>query len=150
MSHIPNNPSASFRRRNPHLYPPEMFHPVDGSLVHGVATGKQPGAIIVRQSAKPTLNKTETAFRDCLKLMNPDGFITEQAITFRLANGVRYTPDFVVFNPLAGTVDAFEVKAFMRDDAAVKIKVAASVYPFIKWTLAWRQKGDWKIQHVKA
>lgn len=148
MSFIPNNPSESFRRRNPHLYPGQ------GTQVP-VARQSEIGKAL-KQSSKPLLNKTETEFRGVIKTFNPDGFITEQAITFRLANGVRYSPDFVVFNPMAGTVDAYEVKGERRkdsqwatDDARVKLKVAAAKYPFIRWTIAWKECGKWKVQHVK-
>ena len=41
-----------------------------------------------------------------------------------------------------------EVKGFLRDDAAVKIKVAAKLYPF-RFTMYQRQKakagGGWKV-----
>jgi len=43
---------------------------------------------------------------------------------------------------------AYEVKGFMRDDAAVKLKVAASLYPWIKFHLVTRKKGEWIIQEV--
>ena len=52
-----------------------------------------------------------------------------EAIKLRLADNTFYTCDFAVM--LAdGTLEMHEVKGFWQDDARVKIKVAASLYPF--------------------
>jgi len=52
-----------------------------------------------------------------------------EAITFKLAHDTRYTPDFIV-QRTSGIIECHEVKGFWRDDARVKIKVAASLFPF--------------------
>jgi|ERR1041384_4049024 hypothetical protein len=106
----------------------------------------------IRQSAKP-LNKLEREFEQRLRDRH-SGVVMTQAITFRLANGVRYTPDFIVFDQwnlggeLAYELTAYEVKGFMRDDANVKLKVAASAFPQICWNLAWKENREWKEQAV--
>lgn len=102
----------------------------------------------VRQNAQG-LNKTEQAFKDylCAARLNP----LTQAITLKLGNGVRYTPDFVTVEEMSfPPICAYEVKGFMRDDAAVKLKVAASAYPWIKFFLACRNKqsGGWNITPI--
>lgn len=91
------------------------------------------------------LNKTEQAFK---KYMQPsvEGVLLDQAITLKIANGCRYTPDFVLIE--MPNVAAYEVKGFMRDDAAVKLKVAASLYPWIRFHLVTRKKGEWLIQEI--
>lgn len=104
----------------------------------------------LRQSSKPLLNKLETAFRDKLKRDNPDHWLAEQAITFRLANGVRYTPDFITFSGLRGYINAYEVKGYMRDDAGVKLKLAAKLFPWVKWVLVWKEKSEWRHQVIMA
>ena len=74
----------------------------------------------------------------------------EQSITFRLANGVRYTPDFVAWNIDGGLV-CYEVKGPHAFDGALeKLKVAASVYPKIQWWLYWIFDGEWQHQLVLA
>lgn len=109
----------------------------------------------LRQKSGPKLNKTETAWRDYLRTQHPTDTIHEQGITLQLGNGVRYTPDFIVICP-AGLategvcVAAYEVKGFMRDDAAVKLKVAASLYPWIAFTLVSRKGGTWNTQEIRA
>ena len=101
------------------------------------------------------LNKTESAFLGHLKATyGPLQPVLAQSVTLKLANGVRYTPDFIViqapvFEPDVKTcLIAYEVKGFMRDDAAVKLKVAASAYPWIAFNLVVRKKGKWQITPV--
>ena len=76
--------------------------------------------------------------------------ITEQAITLRIANGCRYTPDFVV--AFREEIAAYEVKGpHAWDDSIVKLKVAASAYPWITFRLVSRDKrGSWRIEEVLA
>lgn len=104
-------------------------------------------------------NKTELEFEMKLHAEHGAGQIHRQAITLRLANGLRYTPDFVKIsdatNEHAAPVSewtAWEVKGFMRDDAAGKIKMAAALYPLIRFYLASKRKkkagGGWAIQEI--
>lgn len=101
----------------------------------------------VRQSGKK-LNKTEAAWLVELRRRFPDDWIQDQAITLRLANGVRYTPDAVRVTCFNSGVWFYEVKGFMRDDAAVKLKVAKSLYPWATWRLVWKDHGQWKEQTI--
>lgn len=101
----------------------------------------------IRQNAAG-LNKTEQAFSDYLRgeLFELQEMFT-QAITLKIGNGCRYTPDFVTRH--GGHFAAYEVKGFMRDDAAVKLKVAASLYPWITFYLVTKRKGGgWEMQEV--
>lgn len=102
------------------------------------------GAKRLRQRTEPKLNKTEAAFMQWLQERHDAGTIRAQSVTFVLANGVRYTPDFT--NLRLGL--AWETKGFMRDDAAVKIKVAAAMYPEIRFHLVTRKGGTWEIQEM--
>lgn len=52
-----------------------------------------------------------------------------EGLKFRLADNTFYTPDFAVMLP-CGTMELHEVKGFWTDDARVKTKVAAELYPF--------------------
>lgn len=125
------------------------------------ATAAEPQKKRIRQNSAG-LNKTEQAFLDYLKriyVIEPAGEIMSQKITLQIANGCRYTPDFIVkldAEVQEGEADgvtlyAYEVKGFMRDDAAVKLKVAASLYPWIKFHLVSKGKcGTWNVQEVLA
>ncbi len=100
----------------------------------------------LRQSSKPLMNKLETEFYERIK----DRSYREtysQAMTFRLGNGVKYTPDIAVIG--ACGIDCYEIKGpKMWDDAVVKIKVAASTYPRIHWWIVWKKDGVWQEQEI--
>lgn len=93
------------------------------------------------------MNKLESAYAERLRMMEYAGEIawySYEAIKLRLANNTFYTPDFIVM--LAnGDMEVHEVKGFWEDDARVKIKVAASIYPF-RFIGVQKVKGDWKVE----
>lgn len=79
------------------------------------------------------MNKTEAAYAaDALEPRKQAGEIADywfERFTFKLADDCRYTPDFVVM--LAnGELECHETKGYWQDDAKVKIRVAASMFPF--------------------
>lgn len=98
-------------------------------------------------------NKTEAAYELVLKARMQAGEIvwySFEGMKFRLADNTFYTPDFAVM--LAdGTLEIHEVKGAMavfQDDAKVKIKVAAELYPmrFIAvFPKAKKDGGGWEI-----
>jgi hypothetical protein len=77
-------------------------------------------------------NKTEAAYAQHLKLLQQAGEVewyAYEAVKLRLAPKTFLTVDF--FLMLAnGDLEAHEVKGFMEEDARVKLKVAAALYPF--------------------
>ncbi len=77
------------------------------------------------------MNKTEQAYADHLEMLKSTGFVLWYAfegMTFKIAEGCRYTPDFMVMNS-ALQLECHEVKGFWRDDGRVKIKAAADKFP---------------------
>lgn len=93
------------------------------------------------------MNKTEAAYD--AHLWRIRGTVVAwhafEAITFKLAKNTRYTPDFVV-QRTSGAIELHEVKGFWRDDARVKIKVAASLYPFRFIAVTKDKAGGWKVE----
>ena len=97
-------------------------------------------------------NKTEQAYElEVLKPAMQDGSISWyrfEGIKLRLADNTFYTPDFCVMRS-DGTMEMHEVKGFWQDDARVKIKVAADMYP-LKFIAVKRQAkkngGGWSIE----
>ena len=78
------------------------------------------------------MNRTEAAYAATLELDRISGAIVLyafDAVKFRIADKCWYTPDFLVVLP-DGRVELHEVKGFWREDAIVKVKVAADKYPF--------------------
>lgn len=101
----------------------------------------------IRQNTKPLSNKLEAEFGQYLKLIHHGATMYEQSITVRLANGLRYTPDWVVCEH--GNVICYEVKGkHVWDDSIAKLKMAASVYPMWIWSLAWKDNIKWTAQRV--
>lgn len=102
------------------------------------------------------LNKTEQAYRELLSHRVSTGEVLWwkfEPMTLKLADNCRYCPDFFVMTA-DGELQAHEVKGslhFIQDDAKVKIKVAASLFPFRFFLCAPKAKkdgGGWKIVEV--
>jgi len=90
------------------------------------------------------MNKTEKAYSESLALQVATGDIAWfkfEGIKFRLADNTFYTPDFAVMMA-GGMMEIHEVKGYWQDDAKVKIKVAADLYPFRFVAIKARAKKD--------
>ena len=133
--------------------PPPLVAPVAAPKM----TGKQ------RMQAKGrlptgTMNKTETAYSEHLELRKRAGEIAWyhfEGIKLRLAVATTITVDFAVM--LAdGTFEMHDVKgarAIYEDDAKVKMKVAAEMYPFVfrvVFPIKATDGGGWDIEEVKC
>jgi hypothetical protein len=78
------------------------------------------------------MNKTEAAYDAYLKTLLMAGellWYKFEGMKFRLADNTFYTPDFALMRS-DGQIEIHETKGFWTDDARVKIKVAAGMYPF--------------------
>lgn len=95
------------------------------------------------------LNKTEALYYWYLKNSPLYKWVGVQCVTLKLGDDTRYTPDFICIDNL-GDMVAVEVKGFWRDDAKVKIKVAARMFPFIQFEVIQKGKNDvWIRTEVK-
>lgn len=106
----------------------------------------------LRQAAKGP-NATERAWTAMLRASLPGSpQVFEQAVTLVLANGLRYTPDNFVPKHPKGRPTFYEVKGFMRDDAAAKIKIAAQVHAWADFYLVTKRTkragGGWAVEQV--
>lgn len=97
------------------------------------------------------MNKTEAAYATDLEMKKFAGYVLWwrfEGLKLRLADNTFYTPDFTVMLA-GGLMECHEVKGFWTDDARVKIKVAADLYPFrfvaIK-ALPKRAGGGWATE----
>jgi len=97
------------------------------------------------------MNRTEAAYARWLDSRQAEGQIAWhkfEGIKLRLADNTFYSPDFLVLCA-DGALEVHEVKGFWQDDARVKIKVAASLFPFgfIAVTArAQKHGGGWKVE----
>lgn len=94
-----------------------------------------------------TWNRTEKAYADFLEVQRRAGNIARwdfEPEKLRLADLTYYTPDFRVIYP-DGTIEFHEVKGFLRDDAMVKIKVAAEQHPYRFVMVKKAKGGKWEV-----
>jgi hypothetical protein len=76
------------------------------------------------------MNKLETTYMNILERRKLAGEIVSyryEAIKFRLAKNTFYTPDFMVV--YEDRIEFHETKGFWEEDARIKIKMAAEMYP---------------------
>jgi hypothetical protein len=96
-------------------------------------------------------NKTELAYEQHLTRQQQAGEIAWfrfEGVKLRLADNTFYTPDYAVMRS-DGLMEMHEVKGIWTDDARVKIKVAAEMYPFRFLAVKVRPKrdgGGWQIE----
>ncbi len=95
------------------------------------------------------MNKTEAAYERHLNSRLNSGellWYKFEGVKLRLADKTFYSPDFFVMRK-DGVLEVRETKGFWTDDAKVKIKVAASIYPFVFkaiYAIPKKQGGGWK------
>lgn len=110
-----------------------------GFQFKGKARGYRPGV----------QNSWERGYQSLLenqKIAKEIKYFAFEGIKLRLADRTFYTPDFMVVRA-DDVIEFHEVKGFMREDAAVKIKVAAEIYPF-PFKLVRKVKGKWEVEEV--
>jgi hypothetical protein len=109
------------------------------------------------------MNKTESAYAEVLFGCKARGEIQDykfESVKLRIGpNGARcdYTPDFMVWSN-DGHIEFHEVKGrksgggyWAEDDAKVKIKAAAELYPFkfiIVWPRLKSEGGGWERAEI--
>jgi hypothetical protein len=98
----------------------------------------------------PYRSKTESRYAALLQTRQACGEIAAwwfEGLKLRLAHNTFYTPDFLVQVKDIPTLELHEVKGgFWRDDARVKIKVAAQQYPCFVFRAAQYVNGTWKYE----
>lgn len=75
------------------------------------------------------MNRTEAAYAAHLEAREDVIWFKFEGAKLRLADNTFLSPDFMVLKR-DGHLEMHEVKGFWQDDARVKIKVAADIYPF--------------------
>lgn len=121
--------------------------PRKASEVYGHQTKpKKPSGKATRVKTQPSkdeagLNKLEQAWLEVLRRRMNDGAVRHIGIQdhgLKIGDHCRYHPDFMTIDT-EGQITFWETKGFMRDDAQVKIKVAARTFPFYRFVLVKRR-----------
>lgn len=119
------------------------------------------GMSVIERTAptKSKLNKLESAFYEVLKRRYSgfDDKVYPMGLTLKLGDDCRYTVDFLCVSHFSydngghqDVLTGYEVKGFMRDDALVKLKVAAKMFPFIRFVLVTRKAGVWTEKEIRS
>lgn len=108
------------------------------------------------------MNNEERAFAVTLAEQLKNGDLLwwrYEPVKLRLAPSTFYTPDFIAVDA-AGQIHVYEVKAWWKsagrvgweEDARVKTKVAASLYPWLRFHAVWRKsKGEpWECEQFDS
>lgn len=96
------------------------------------------------------MNQTEAAYAALLEACKQAGEIvwySFEGIKLRLADKTFLTVDFAVMTT-DNVIELHEVKGFMREDANVKLKVAAAMYPFVFKLVRKGKGGTWDIREI--
>ena len=111
-----------------------------------------PEKIIAHPPPKQRMNKTEARYaQEMLEPAKRAGHILRyrfEATKLRLADNTWYSPDFIV-TERDNTLSIHEVKGgFVREDAWIKLKVIAEMYPEYAGLKCQWVKGKWTISYV--
>lgn len=93
------------------------------------------------------MNQTEKRYAERLEQMKQLGKVLWwkfEPCNFRLAEKCFYKADFMVLLA-SGQIEIHEVKGFWTDDALVKIKVAAEIFPFQFLAVQYKKK-EWEFR----
>lgn len=107
--------------------------------------------IATKVKSAGAMNRLESRYAARLRVLQAAEeilFWQYESIKLRIAAKTFYTPDFLVVNA-DGVVELHEVKGFWRDDARVKIKVAAEMFPFAFYA-ATHAGRDWELERIAA
>lgn len=97
------------------------------------------------------MNALEKRYADILNLRRNGGDVAHwwfEAITLKLAHDTRYTPDFMV-QLVCGTLQLIDVKGWKaEEDAAVKMRVAATMFPFEIIEVTYDKTSGWTTKTI--
>ena len=105
------------------------------------------------------MNKGEARYRDHLAALVLAGEVRAfafEAVTLRLGERSRYTPDFMVYMRDT-TIEFHEVKGrkgagfYATEDAMKAIKAAAAMFPWWTFRIVWPSEGGlaWKMKEIR-
>lgn len=93
------------------------------------------------------MNNTERRYSVQLELLKSSGQMIDwkfEPLNFRLADRTFYKPDFLLV--FKDRFEIHEVKGYWTDDALVKFKVAAQMYPWFVWKAVHFKNGRWEYR----
>ena len=129
----------------------EDLPPAWRKQVEAKLSGKKPAPARPRAQHEPMrMNKLEKRFED--EILRPSvtvgGILSYkfEPIKLRMAKRTWYTPDFLAVRSDMVMV-VYEVKGFWEDDARVKWKTCAELYPEFVFVAVQHKKGIWTYEY---
>jgi len=110
-------------------------------------SSNQPASFALGRLATGTMNKTEAAYARRLELLKYTGdvlWFAFEPVNLRIGVNCYYRVDFLVMVK-SGQLECHEVKGHWTDDALVKIRAAAAIFPF-RFIALRLIKGDWEVR----
>lgn len=105
---------------------------------------------VVKTTRRRQMNKTEIKYAQVLEARKRTGEIIDyayEAVTLKLADDVRFTPDFLVWDERK--IELHEVKGtLIREDARIKLRVAAAWFTCFTFRLCQFRNRSWTITRV--
>lgn len=118
----------------------------EGASLVNVATGR-PCFDVAQSKDESKLNKTERRYLATLRANPNVKWIGIQSLTFKLGDDLRFTPDFCYL--LDGKLICVDTKGgFIREDSAIKIKVAARMFPWAEFVVEQWSGGVWLSKKI--
>lgn len=99
---------------------------------------------------KSKMNRWEERYTTVLRACKGAGTVVDwryEGLTLKLGHDCRYTPDFLVVMA-DGTLELHEIKGFRRDDSMVKIRAAATAFPWFRFVLVEQRTGVWHSTEI--
>lgn len=131
--------------------PDRLRMQVDAMTRPAVAAEPPPSPGHPRAGRKPRgPNKTEARYRaETIDLRTDVAAVHYEGLTFRMANGHRYTPDWVVVTT-AGRIECHEVKGGYALQSQQRARLAFDQvrveFPWLGWVWAVKTPGGWQIE----
>lgn len=123
---------------------------INGQALPAVRQSTQPALFALGRLPGGNMNKTEIHYRDMLELKKYAGEVIWWAfepLNLRIGANCFYSVDFLVMLK-TGELECHEIKGgHITDDALVKFKAAAAMFPF-KFRMIALVKGEWIERHV--
>lgn len=98
------------------------------------------------------MNGTERRYAEHLDAEQEAGRVAMwmfEPMGLRLAKACTYNPDFLVVYP-DGATEIHEVKGRWEDDALVKIKCAAEMFPLWRFVAVRWVRGMWEVREFES
>ena len=124
---------------------PRAYKPAAAASTSGDAAGKVARGRVRHVAGE--MNKTEAAYAEHLQAELRAGRIAWwvfESVKLKLAPATHLTVDFFLLTA-AGDLEAHEVKGYWEEDARIKVKVAAAMFPF-RFLAVQRDGARWKTE----